>query len=58
MEETIDRKITGYKIPVELAEWVRDQARAERRWPAHVVRDAILAYRRKVQRQSAKQRGN
>jgi hypothetical protein len=54
MEGTVEREVTSYKIPVELAEWVRDQARAERRYPAHLIRDAIKDYRRKIEKRNAK----
>jgi hypothetical protein len=49
MEDTNERKVHGYKFSAELGEWVRDQARRERRWPAHLVADLLRQYRDTVE---------
>jgi hypothetical protein len=45
-----ERVKVGYKISARLAEDVRNQARRERRWPAHVVTDALRMYLAHVRR--------
>lgn len=51
MEAVIEqaKQIVGYLIPIEVADWVRVQAARERRYPAHLIEDAIGMYRTKVE---------
>ena len=41
--------VTGYRLPDELTSWVRIQAAKEKRYPAHLVAEALRAYRDKIE---------
>jgi predicted transcriptional regulator len=48
--------VTGYRLPDEIADWTRQQAAKERRYPANVVADALRQYRGRIEKRQARSR--